>query len=187
MRKGMTGGVGATLEPIRRLDQDKFLKKAYCCGKLRNGAATRRAYGRGEESWNRQVRICRLQDWSKRGELLGEEEVTGQNPWVGKGDGFRAQMQDPSFARRGMHPHCIRREEAWSRGRKVCVSRSEDEGIFLPDSSPPSRPSGRSFKALCSICLLTARLQRLPQRRESWEEAVNQDRDEWTCWSHTAN
>ena len=102
MRRRMAGRAGATLEPIWRLYQDKFLKKAYCYGKLRNGTATRGAYGTREESWKTQAHVCRLQDWSKRRELLAEEEVTGQNPWMGKADGFRAQMQEPGFARLGL-------------------------------------------------------------------------------------
>lgn len=53
---------------------------------------------------------------SKR--ALAEEEVTGAEPLNGEGDGFRAQMQEPGFARRGMPPVVSGGKRAGSRGRK---------------------------------------------------------------------
>lgn len=60
--------------------RDKSSKKSDCDGKLRNGTATRGAYGTREESGEIQANICRLRDGSKRRELIAGEEITWKNP-----------------------------------------------------------------------------------------------------------
>lgn len=94
--------------------------------------------------------------------------------------GSEPKCRSPALLGEGCTLRCIRREEAGSRGRKVCVSRSEDEGISLPESSPPSLPLVQSFKALCSIYPLSPHVCSGYHRGEEagLNEVVNPDGDE---------
>lgn len=172
MRKEMKGQ-GRRHTGVWRLCRDKSSEKSDCDGKLRNGAATRGAYGTREESGEVQEHICRLWDWSKRRELIAGEEITRKNPWEGKGDGFIAQMQDLGFARRRRHPPLYQEERSgriqiqeglyiWVR-RWGCLP-------FFPLVSTFSALGVKSQSTSLERPLFPTCLQRSKQRRESWAE-----------------